>query len=226
MPLIEFDVAPSVAVHVARYWGTTMPADGRAGLSLALPPDGCMSLVSQRSLRGDVRAALIGPRIDTLMIPAGPADRFWGIRFWPDSGGMVLLENPERLAGHFVQPLAKPEWAVRLLRALGDCRDAASAAKTADEALEPVAQATPPPDDIARRAVQAIVATHGEIAIAEIAEGLGISLRQLERRFGAAVGMDPIQFARVRKLRGDLGPLLGAPRTWAEVAPTLSTARP
>jgi AraC-like DNA-binding protein len=149
------------------------------------------------------------------------------VRFWPDSGGMVMCENPERLAGHFVQPLGEPEWAVLLLRALGECCDAASAAEVADRMLAVVVEGTPPPDGIARQAVQALVATHGEMGIAAIAEGLGISLRQLERRFGAAVGLDPIQFARIRRMKGDLGPLLGGmPKTWTEVQPILPETRP
>ncbi|HEY2806554.1 MAG TPA: hypothetical protein VGI92_11925, partial [Gemmatimonadales bacterium] len=66
MPLIEFDTAPQIALHVAHYWGTTLPADLRPGGSLTLPADGCIALVSQRTLRGDVRAALIGPRAESL----------------------------------------------------------------------------------------------------------------------------------------------------------------
>jgi hypothetical protein len=227
MPLIEFDTAPQIALHVAHYWGTTLPADLRPGGSLTLPADGCIALVSQRTLRGDVRAALIGPRAESLSIPAGAADRFWGVRFWPDSGGLVLGEDPERLAGHFVQPLTHPQWAVLLLRALADCRDAASAAEVADRLLGDVIASASAPDAVARQAVQALIATHGEIGIAEIAEGMGISLRQLERRFSAAVGLDPIQFGRIRKMKGNLGPLLGnTPRTWNEVLPILLEARP
>src|SRR5438132_568376 len=82
--------------------------------------------------------------------------------------------------------------------------DAAAAKSVADRMLADVVKETPPPDPVARRALQALIATHGEIAIAEVAAGVGLSLRQLERRFGAAVGLDPVQFAKIRKMRGEL----------------------
>ncbi|HEY2804541.1 MAG TPA: hypothetical protein VGI92_01660, partial [Gemmatimonadales bacterium] len=192
-----------------------------------LVPDGGITLFSHRSARGDTRGSLVGPRADDLALAVMPGDRIWAIRFWPDSGGLVLGEDPERLAGHFVQPLTHPQWAVLLLRALADCRDAASAAEVADRLLGDVIASASAPDAVARQAVQALIATHGEIGIAEIAEGMGISLRQLERRFSAAVGLDPIQFGRIRKMKGNLGPLLGnTPRTWNEVLPILLEARP
>jgi hypothetical protein len=225
MPTTDFAAAPPLAEHIASYFGLAVPADVRPGTPQPLPPDGCLCLISQRNAKGDLRASLVGPRTEPLVLPVAPGDRWWGVRFWPDVGGAVLAEDPGRLAGHYVSPLSGPAWAVALARALGECRDAESAARVADELLAGPVAAAAPIDPIVRRAVRALIATHGEMSIADVAAGVGISLRQLERRFGAAVGLNPIQFARVRRMRGDLTPLLGA-TTWSGIESSLERVRP
>jgi transcriptional regulator GlxA family with amidase domain len=78
-----------------------------------------------------------------------------------------------------------------------------------------------------RLAVQALIVTHGEMSIADVAVGTGLSLRQLERRFIAAVGLNPVQYAKLRKMRGDALPLLGSlPLSWGGIAESLGGARP
>jgi hypothetical protein len=227
MPIAEFEPAPQLATHIASYWGMSAPAGMRADSLQSLPPDGCITLVSQRTPKGDVRAALVGPRSEPFQLPLRPGDRVWAVRFWPDAGGVVLDTDPRRLAGHFVSPLSDPPWALYLLRSLAGCRDEEAACRVANEQLAAPVAAAASLDAAIRMAVQALIVTHGEMSIADVADGVGLSLRQLERRFLAVVGLNPIQFARIRRMRGDLGPLLGAgPATWNAVAPELAVARP
>lgn len=227
MPIAEFEPAPNLAEHVASYWGMTAPAGMRGDSLQTLPPDGCIALISQRSPKGDVRAVLVGPRTEAFQMPVGPGDRIWAVRFWPDAGGAVLGDDPESLSGHVVSPLPDPAWSLQLVRSLAACRDAESARQVANEQLAAPVAAAGTVDPAVRMAVQSLIVSHGELGIADVAAGVGLSLRQLERRFLSAVGLTPIQYARLRRMHGDLAPLLGAgPMTWDGIAGSLARARP
>ena len=56
-------------------------------------------------------------------------------------------------------------------------------------------------DSTVASAVNALIETGGNTTIAELAAAAGLSERQLRRRFWAATGMPPKQFASVQRLR-------------------------
>ena len=56
-------------------------------------------------------------------------------------------------------------------------------------------------DPLVERAVETLDATDGDLRIAALANELGCSLRTLQARFLAAVGMTPKEYARVRRLQ-------------------------
>ena len=219
MYYFEFDPAPPLAAHVARYWGLAAPMRLPGGHAHQLPPDGCITIIGTRSATGEQRSSLVGPRAEPLTLTLNPGDRLWGIRFWPDAGGAVLHEEPRRLHGHFVSPVTAPAWALGLARVLAACADEAAAARAADEMLAAPVVAAGPLDPLVRMAVRGLIVTNGDMEIAELARGVRLGLRQLERRFGAATGLSPLQYARIRKMRPVLPHLLGhAPRSWDDVA--------
>jgi len=219
MHYFEFDPAPALAAYISRYWGMMVGAQVPRGFAHQIFPDGCMVIASGRAATGEVRSSLVGPRAEPLTVTVNPGDRFWGVSFWPDAGGAVLHEEPRRLHGHLVAPLTEPDWALVLSRAMAVCDDETAAAAVADAHLAAPVAAAAPLDAVVRAAVVALIASNGEMEIAELARGLGLSLRQLERRFGAATGLNPKQFARIRRMRSALAHLLSpSPRTWSEVA--------
>ncbi len=219
MHYFEFDPAPLISTHIASYWGMTVASHVPANHPHELIPDGCVVVACRSDAQGAPRASLVGPRAEPLTVSVNPGDRFWGVRFWPDSASALLHADPRTLRGKLVAPLLEPPWLAGLTRALVACDDESSAARVADEHLAAPVAAARPLDPIVRAAVVALVVTRGEIEIEELARDVGVSRRQLERRFGAAVGLTPKQFARIRRLRSALAHLLHpAPRTWSEVA--------
>jgi AraC-like DNA-binding protein len=225
MHYFEFDPAPPLAAHVSCYWGMSVGMQVPRNHPHQILPDGCITIACNRAASGELRASLVGPRAEPMIVPVSPGDRFWGVRFWPDAGGAVLGVNPRKLHGHVVAPLSEPAWAVALTRALGSCADEAAATRVADQQLAAPVAAAQPLDPIVRAAVLGLVATNGEMEIGELARGVGLGLRQVERRFGAAVGLNPKQFALIRRMRSALAHLLGpTPKTWSEVAADLGYA--
>ncbi|WP_285316410.1 helix-turn-helix domain-containing protein [Stenotrophomonas maltophilia group sp. Smal35] len=73
-------------------------------------------------------------------------------------------------------------------------------------------------DERVEQAVAELDATEGDLRIAELARQLGMSLRGLQSRFLAAVGMTPKEYARVRRLQALLRTLDGETMTIASAA--------
>lgn len=225
MHYFEFEPAPALAAHVASYWGMSVGADVPAAYPHQIIPDGCISLVFGRTLNGAPRASILGPRIEALTVPVNAGDRYWGVRFWPDAGSAVLGIPARELKGRVVAPIADPAWAASLAFRMGASLHEEQAAETANTMLPDPIAATPALDPLVRSAVVGLIASRGEMTVAELSSGLGVSARQLERRFGAAVGLTPKQFARIRRLRSALSHLLDpVPKTWSQVAADLGYA--
>ncbi|MDF1505896.1 helix-turn-helix domain-containing protein, partial [Roseisolibacter sp. H3M3-2] len=78
--------------------------------------------------------------------------------------------------------------------------------------------AAPPPDPAVRAAVRAPVAARGARVGERLAADVGLSTRQLQRRFGRAVGLTPKEFARVRRVRSAIGAVLAREVAWSQLA--------
>jgi len=73
-----------------------------------------------------------------------------------------------------------------------------------------------PPDALVVAAARRISASAGAVAVADLAVELGISGRQLRRRFQAVVGLGPKRFARIVRFQAAIG-MLRAGRSWGDV---------
>lgn len=221
----EFEPPPALREHVACFWGAEIRAVEVGHLHQVIP-DGCVGLIASRRADGAAQLTLQGPRLDALWIPVYPGDRFWGVRFWPDAGALLLGQPAGALLGALEPAIARlgPR-AVSFARRLAECDAAAAAGAAWEELLAPMVSACPPLDTVVRTAVLAIVVGRGEAPLADLAAAVGLSPRQLQRRFSAAVGLSPKQFARVRRLRSALLHVVeGTPVSWAAVAADLGFA--
>lgn len=221
----EFEPSLSLRDHLACYWRVEVGSVEPGHLHQVIP-DGCVGLVASRRAGGAAWMTLQGPRLDALWVPITAGDSFWGVRFWPDTGG-AILGRPARVlfgvlerASELLGPTAE-----RLARALAACDTERQARECWEEALEPLIVTSPPPDPAVRAAVLAIVAARGSAPIGDLAAAVNLSPRQLQRRFSAAVGLSPKQFARVRRLREALLHLVEeSDLTWSAVAAELGFA--
>jgi AraC-like DNA-binding protein len=73
-------------------------------------------------------------------------------------------------------------------------------------------------DPLVAEAVRRIVAAKGNSDVASLARELGLSLRQLERRFHSVVGLPPKLFCRIQRLNSVLRTLEQPSRNWVETA--------
>jgi len=186
---------------VACYWvSVTPPHHGPAVASVM--PDGCTDLIWQSGHGAFIAGPDTGPA--PTQIPAGTV--LVGARFWPGAGGAALG-----------MPLAE----LRDQRvAVADCLPGLArqlpADVTPERALSVVATtcqqfvAAGPADRLVRHATKLLAGGH--TTIAGLCATLGLSERQLRRRFDDAVGYGPKTMQRVLRFRNVLTQLTVTPQ--------------
>lgn len=215
----EFDPDPVLARYVLCYWEFAA-SEEQAPYTHHVMPDGCIVVAYIRRCNAEEWMSLIGPSLDGFRAPVQPGDLIWGVRFWPDAAGALLpLEPPALRDAHRLLAEALPDLAGELKPRLTSCRTACEAAVVFDQSLRKRLAQARPLDAVVRAGVEAIVAAQGQLAIGDLAEHLGLSERQFQRRFRRAVGLTPKQFARIRRLRSSVANALDdAPKGWSRVA--------
>jgi methylphosphotriester-DNA--protein-cysteine methyltransferase len=207
-----------VAACVACLW-TLCGAAAPATFDLILP-DGRPELVVHRgdsfrqrlgsgATRRQPRRLVVGQMTGAVALAPGRHVESIGVRFTP-AGLSPLCPFPQaELADRLVSIDAVPR--APLLHALAA---AAADAPTAAAALDALRQAlvhayatATPVDPRLQRAVVAIAASGGDVAMEALASDVGVSSRWLERHFQAAVGVSPKRLARLVRFRRALAAL-------------------
>jgi AraC-like DNA-binding protein len=219
----EFGPPPELARWVACFWqieGAPVPG---TFYSHRVLPDGCADVLFDlhptRQL-GGVEGELVGPMSRALVVELhGPVDML-GIRLRPGAVGAFadipahqllnvtaalselpasLQVNPARLA-EFVTAQDRVDYLIQVFRA----RIAEMSA----------------PDPLINHAMTRLThAGHGSPApISLLVRDLGLSERAFERRFASQVGLTPVCFRRLARLRAALRLFAGGSRDWAAAA--------
>lgn len=209
-------IAPSVLAVWAFQADVTPPAEH----PYTVWPDGCSSLVVVDTGAAPPRLVVVGPRAVAHRPRVAAGMRLWGLRLWPDTTHAVLGVDPRGLRDAVGPcPVALPEWTASLVATLAREREMRAGLRALEEAATPHLLAARPSDATVRRAIQVVVARRGEGRVADVAKAVGLSTRQLQRRFRAGTGLHLREWARIRRLRETLGAHLAAPaETWSHRA--------
>ena len=218
------------AEHVLALWTFDVDIpDGESALH-TMWPDGCVSLSIVANHGVPAAAHVIGPRLRALRAPMRRGLVVRGMRLWPDTAASVLGVDPVA-----VRDLTRPAaevlgfGALALARAVARAQDESELVKVWEAWLAPRIAAAALPDPDVRFVVRRLIDSHGTCDLAVAARDAGISMRGLERRFSAAVGLSPTQFARVRRVREAIGAIAAGERAvsalarQAKLAPTSFT---
>ena len=207
----EYRPAPDLGRIIKCFW--TLEGREEAREPQPIPPDGCAEIVLNLGDRFERRhpagAREIQPKrivvgqMQTPVIarPLGAVNLF-GIRFWP-AGARPLLRVP---AGELRQRILPLDDVSALLdRDLGDAvaagRTPPQRLRAAEQAIRRLLGGRLAPDPVAEYAAQVMVRTHGMLSISALQSRLGISSRQLERRFDVSVGLRPKLLCRILRFR-------------------------
>src|SRR5688572_2596416 len=207
------------AEHVLALW--TFDVDIPEGESAlhTMWPDGCVSLSIVANHGAPAAAHVIGPRLRALRAPLRHGLVVRGMRLWPDTAASVLGVDPVA-----VRDLTRPAaevlgfGALSLARAVARAQDESELESVWEAWLAPRIAAAALPDPDVRFVVRRLIDSHGTCDIGASAREAGVSMRSLERRFSAAVGLSPNQFARVRRVRAAIGAIAAGERAVSTLA--------
>lgn len=182
-------------------------------------PDGCALLsYCGKSMRLAPGLRVIGPTIRSRVVPVWPGEVWWGVRLQPAAvqavTGCAACELRDRAEACAV---INPELDRALLYRLEHSKCFADAVIAYEQVLGTLLRQQI--DSKVAAAAHVIDNTGGRAKIEEVALAVGLSERQLQRRFNQAVGLTPKQFARVRRLRSTTVAMLDTELTdWAGLA--------
>lgn len=215
----ERDPGPGLQEWVVSYWAFEV-TEGAVPRPHHPPPDGCTSIAIIRPGRGQTMVMVSGPWLEPFAVPVAPGNRYCGIRLRPDTGGLVARTDPANLRNRSqpAAPLLGP-LAMELAEAAEGAADLDALAPAFDRLLLRHVAGLPRPEPVARRAVARLWATRGELPVTALAAELEVAPRTLLRRFRAATGMTPKQYARIARFWAAARSLMDHDRAgWSRVA--------
>lgn len=205
MNLFYREIRPSKDVFhlVLSFWEFFVTDGDFAPIQHEIVPDGCISLFYRRNENLNLRQlAFSGLIIESVTVPVFPNDIFWGMRLSPASCANILQANPAKFTNkRILEASLFPHLTTGLLEKLNICKNFDEAVPVLENHLEETDLKHIPDDEKIAQALEIIEQTNGEIKIHEIADEIGLSVRQLERRFKKMSGLSPKQFARTRRIR-------------------------
>ena len=216
-PLLYFEVDPPRALSdaVLAFWGF----DVREGAppTHTLWPDAGVSITWGMYRESTIVLGAMGARTEPMTVPVQPGVAFRGVRFWPDAASALCGGDPRgsRNGRMPLEALGAP--GALLSRAIRQAPSLSTAFTIFEEALGS-SLADWRPDPVVRQALL-LLESAPDRPILALARELGVSDRQLRRRFGDATGLSPKEYARIRRLRQTLGRVLSddAP-PWSTIA--------
>jgi AraC-like DNA-binding protein len=211
----EIQPSPFAARLVDSYWRFRLAEDATAPVLHIIPPDGMTSLSVGVHPMGVTPLLIAGPSRRAHVTDVQPGLIYAGVRFRPEAAAAVTRGQGADLRGLFgllQPPLSAPDF---LADALADY------ARTADPWALDEGFATMPAltlDAAVGTVAESVVASGGRGPVAGLAEEVGLSERQLRRRFFDVTGMAPKEFAGVRRLRAACLEAVARHASWAEAA--------
>jgi AraC-like DNA-binding protein len=210
MRYAEYRPAAALASIVERYW---MLEGHGTGVPEPIIPDGRVEIVLHFGVRferhhPDGRVERQAPSLvaGQLLAPISLAHRglarVAGIRLQPAATRAVIRCSAAEMTGRIVDAEAVVNSTETIRERLALARDDGQRVRLLDAWLARLVRGWPARDVSA--AVTAITRDRGAIDLAALAGDAGVSLRHLERRFLADVGMPPKTFARLVRLQSAL----------------------
>jgi AraC-like DNA-binding protein len=208
--------APPLRPFLECLWVNAVPAGGRDGRVL---PDGRMDLVW---IRGE-GVLVAGPQSRYTERPAEAPLVAFGARFHPGAAPSLLrVPASELLDGYVPLDAIDSRLAVRLDARLEAARDARQRLAALELELARRVERLEPPDAAVREA--AALLQRGSASIAEVAERVFVSERQLRRRFIEEVGYGPKTLQRILRFQRAVAELRSARAGLAGAAATAGYA--
>jgi AraC-like DNA-binding protein len=218
-PLCYSESAPATPLRhlIACYWQIRGDATSFAPVPHRVLPDACMDLLvnleSWRATSSARSVHFIGAMTRAQQVELSHRVDLFGVRFRPGGAAALLRIDLSEMTDREL-PLAEvwaplPDYVIEQLAHEPTLKQRV---QWVERELLPRARAPARSQAQVERAVL-LLDRANDVSVPRAAREIGLSTRQFERRFAAAVGLTPAQFRRVRRLRRLLTLQARAP-TW------------
>lgn len=189
--------------YILSFWEFRGPDPGSPPAEHRIFPDGCVSLFFYRSSLSGVRHVGVTPLFTEAVVRAAqPGDITWGMRISPAAGRLLLGTSPAAFRSSLsTRPFEARHMTDGLDEKLAGVSHFDEAVAVFTEKIAAVAASAGDADQKVATAVDAICAAGGNIRVTDLAETVGLGVRQLQRRFARSGGISPKEFARIRRIR-------------------------
>jgi len=215
------EIRPEAALkdYIYTYWVFSyLPEDHQEILDHSIPPDGCLSLAfPYHPQMPAIASSLLGPQTSIFRLPVFPGSYCMGVRFMPGVGKALFGISQKNWVD---QNIDASEWIADLdIKAIFEHWPAV---ELAADWLDPIFTDWINGKEVSLdqpilQAVRLILAADGNIKVAELAQQVFMSERQLQRRFQEAVGLSPKVFCRIRRMRAALLQRLLAEKSYGDI---------
>jgi AraC-like DNA-binding protein len=196
--------APPLRPFIESLWVHHIPLGSD---NLRLLPDGKMELI----WTAGIGVIVNGPQSHWFDRPVPAPLVAFGARFFPGAAPALLrVPAGELVDGRVLLEEIDPLLAVRLDRRLQRARFDDEAFAVFNEELVRRLDLSPPPDPVIRHAVELL--GESSITVADVAERVFVSERQLQRRFAERVGYGPKTLQRILRFQNAVTQLSGGAR--------------
>lgn len=198
IPYHEYAPSALLAPYIQCYWTMTVTQAPPYPVKNLVLPDGCIDIVFEDD---SAECELVGAMRKPSIVMLGSPANILGIRFKP-AGAAIFFDFPlheltdaaEALTSFWRDP------AKRLLDAI-QLKDAAGRIRALEAILIRQLHTAGREHDALIRTAVSLMQTNSYLAVAELANNLNLSERQLERRFQQEVGLTPKLFMRIMRFQ-------------------------
>ena len=183
---------------IAAYWYFQVD-DNVSEIDHWIPPNGGVMF----SVSPGAPAMLIGPRTDPNQVIVVGGTRFWGAIFWPGAAASLLHIDMESIRSNYVpvQSVLRHQPIERLNGLAKSFENIEAVVPVLNAFFERMTPDASPLDDCVMQVVHNILNSPGETTVRQATNDIGLSARQLRRRFRQAVGLTPKELLRVQRIR-------------------------
>lgn len=199
------EVTPSneIAHLILSFWEFAVESETSEPIVHEVFPDGCVSLIYRQNKNLNINTLFIhGLTLETIKTQVFAGDVFWGMRLMPSACAKILRSNPAEIRLQILNDSRNfAHLTDNLPEKFAVCENFEEAIELYETQLRSLKIKPAETDEKVAKVIKIIDENCGEIKIFEIAEAVGLSPRQLERRFKKSAGLTPKLFVRVRRLR-------------------------
>ncbi len=196
----EFDPPARQRERVVSYWHFAEREEDPPAFEHVIVPDGTASLAcAWIAPAGRAMASHVGPRRTALRLMVYRDSRYWGVRFQPGAAPLPGVERLLDKSGELskIFPGADMGW-IEKVKATSAAEEVLGLLEVLVDGLTAGAAEA---DEAVARAVVRLEEARGLVSVEDLAAVAGLSARQFLRRFRAAAGLTPKEYARMRRVR-------------------------